>query len=133
MSDFNIQKEAERQIKELVINKNNKEELLISTSQIRRMYNPFIKIQNQLDSNSNSWESQLALLKPRITYLLYKSMPKKKEHKEKIQELHKRIMKKFEELESSKQKTKKTVELCHFMEALTAFHKQEEVHIANKH
>ena len=92
-----------------------------SPTSIRRVYNPIVKIKAQASTNNNSndWERELTLLKPRIVYLVAREG--------KLRPLKENIIKSIECVENLQDNMKKkqvVLNFCHFMEAVVAYHKQ---------
>ena len=88
----------------------------VKTNQIRRIYGPVIKIQEQLSADDNKWERELSMLKPRVFYASARE--------KKLESLKNDIVEFIEVIEKSKEDKKTAVKkFCAFMEALVAYHK----------
>ena len=101
----------------------------VKPSQIRRLYGPVIKIQEQLRSSDsenqdseNQWERELCMLKPRAVYAAARE--------QKLNPLKEAIVKSAETIEKiadSSEKKEAAKNFCSFMEAVVAYHKEETV------
>ena len=88
----------------------------VKTNQIRRIYGPVIKIQEQLSAGDNKWERELSMLKPRVFYASARE--------KNLKPLQEDIVKFIKVIENFKADKKKAVKsFCVFMEALVAYHK----------
>lgn len=90
----------------------------VKTNQVRRIYSPVVKIQNQLEGNDGSWERELFMLKPRVIYAASRES--------KLNPLKDAILQFIEIIEKeNEEKTKKQAvkNFCLFMEAVVAYHK----------
>ena len=88
----------------------------VKTNQIRRIYGPVIKIQEQLSAGDNKWERELSMLKPRVFYASARE--------KNLKPLQEDIVKFIKVIENFKADKKTAVKnFCAFMEALVAYHK----------
>ena len=121
MSDIQVKGWIEQgKIKELVSHAENRAkemaEANVKTNQIRRIYGPVIKIQEQLSADDNQWERELSMLKPRVVYASARE--------KQLTPLKEDIVKIINVIENIREDKKKAVKnFCVFMEALVAYHK----------
>ena len=95
----------------------------VKPHQIRRIYGPVIKIQEQLKANDSrsQWERELCMLKPRVAYASARET-NLKPLKESIFE----FIKEIENIEEEVKKKEAVKNFCLFMEAVVAYHKWEQ-------
>ena len=89
------------------------------TNQVRRLYSPVIKIQEQLSMNSDKWKRELSMLKPRVVYAAARENKLKS-----LKECILTCIETVEEIDDENKKKSAVKSFCAFMEAVVAYHKK---------
>ena len=92
----------------------------VETSQIRRIYGPVVKIQEQLNLNKEDtqWKRELFMLKPRVIYA-----SARQKDLEPLREDIVTFIELIENMEEEKERRKAVENFCVFIEAVVAYYK----------